>query len=122
IYRKFPRSYRNPCIAEMGGKNPAIVSASADLDAATDAVLKSAFGLPGQQCSACSRSYVHHSVARQVTALLVAKTDNISIAAAGAGSGRFGGRQGRGWCRKSGAGPYYGAALLREEGRTFMRD
>src|SRR5213593_4580869 len=27
IYRKFPRSFPKPCIAEMGGKNPAIVAA-----------------------------------------------------------------------------------------------
>jgi 1-pyrroline-5-carboxylate dehydrogenase len=47
--------YARPCIIEMGGKNPAIVTASADLDAAADGITRSAFGLSGQKCSACSR-------------------------------------------------------------------
>jgi 1-pyrroline-5-carboxylate dehydrogenase len=79
IYRKFSRSYPRPCIAEMGGKNAAIVAASADLDAATDGVLKSAFGLQGQKCSACSRIYVHTSLARPFADLLVEKINAIVI-------------------------------------------
>ncbi|HYS78523.1 MAG TPA: aldehyde dehydrogenase family protein, partial [Candidatus Dormibacteraeota bacterium] len=79
IYRKFPRAYPKPCIAEMGGKNPAIVCAGADLDAATEGILKSAFGLQGQKCSACSRIYVHRSVAKQFTGMLVEKTATIAI-------------------------------------------
>ena len=47
-----------PVVAEMGGKNPAIVSANADLDKAALGVMRSAFGLTGQKCSACSRVYV----------------------------------------------------------------
>jgi len=55
---KYPR----PCIAEMGGKNPAIVSRKADLDKAALGVMRSAFGLQGQKCSAASRLYVHEDV------------------------------------------------------------
>src|SRR6185295_15874065 len=58
IHRKFSTRYPKPCITEMGGKNPAIVAASADIDEASEGVLKSAFGLQGQKCSACSRIYV----------------------------------------------------------------
>jgi 1-pyrroline-5-carboxylate dehydrogenase len=40
----------------MGGKNPAIVTGSAaDLDVAAQAVARSAFGMSGQKCNACSR-------------------------------------------------------------------
>ena len=46
----------------MGGKNPAIVSALADLDVAAAGVARSAFGLSGQKCSACSRVYVQRDV------------------------------------------------------------
>src|SRR5439155_24115754 len=53
-----------PLIAEMGGKNPIIVSDKADLDKAVQGVFKSAFGYSGQKCSACSRVYVHKKVAR----------------------------------------------------------
>ena len=49
--------YFRPVIAEMGGKNPTIVTANADLDKAALGVMRSAFGLTGQKCSACSRVY-----------------------------------------------------------------
>jgi 1-pyrroline-5-carboxylate dehydrogenase len=47
----------------MGGKNPAIVMDSADLERAALGVFRSAFGMNGHKCSACSRLYVHESVA-----------------------------------------------------------
>ncbi|MGH9748569.1 MAG: aldehyde dehydrogenase family protein [Candidatus Polarisedimenticolia bacterium] len=79
IYRRFSRDYPKPCITEMGGKNPALVMPSADLDAAAEGVMKSAFGLQGQKCSACSRVYVHRSVAQEFTRALVQKTEAIAI-------------------------------------------
>src|SRR5262249_57309492 len=56
------RPVPRPLIIEMGGKNPAIITASADLDKATDGVMRSAFGAQGQKCSACSRVYVTKQV------------------------------------------------------------
>jgi 1-pyrroline-5-carboxylate dehydrogenase len=50
--------YARPALTEMGGKNPAIVSASADLAAAAEGLARAAFGLSGQKCSACSRAIV----------------------------------------------------------------
>ena len=47
-----------PCIAEMGGKNAAIVTKNADLERAVPGIVRSAFGLSGQKCSALSRVYV----------------------------------------------------------------
>jgi 1-pyrroline-5-carboxylate dehydrogenase len=79
IYRKFATRYPKPCIAEMGGKNPAIVTATADLDEASEGVLKSAFGLQGQKCSACSRIYVDKRVAKELTDRLIEKTGKIVI-------------------------------------------
>jgi 1-pyrroline-5-carboxylate dehydrogenase len=55
-----------PCIAEMGGKNAAIVTASADLDRAVPGIVRSAFGLSGQKCSALSRVYVVEAVADEL--------------------------------------------------------
>ena len=52
-----------PCIAEMGGKNAAIVTRHADLERAVPGIARSAFGLSGQKCSALSRVYVEESVA-----------------------------------------------------------
>jgi 1-pyrroline-5-carboxylate dehydrogenase len=48
---------QRPVIAEMGSKNPIIVTAEADLEIAARGVLASAFGYSGQKCSACSRLY-----------------------------------------------------------------
>ena len=71
--------YFRPVIAEMGGKNPAIVSASADLDKAALGVMRSAFGLTGQKCSACSRVYVDAAVKDAFVEKLVALTADITI-------------------------------------------
>ncbi|MEA2582503.1 MAG: 1-pyrroline-5-carboxylate dehydrogenase, partial [Thermomicrobiales bacterium] len=44
--------------AEMGGKDAIVVDASADVDAAIEGIVTSAFGFSGQKCSACSRAIV----------------------------------------------------------------
>ncbi len=49
-------------IAELGGKNPAIVTARADLAKAASGVARSAVGYGGQKCSACSRVFVEAAV------------------------------------------------------------
>ena len=49
---------------EMGGKNPTIVLADADLDLAATLVVRAGFGLTGQACTATSRVIVERSVAR----------------------------------------------------------
>jgi predicted delta-1-pyrroline-5-carboxylate dehydrogenase group 2 len=54
-------------IAEMGGKNCVIVAADADLDAAVEAIVASAFHFAGQKCSAASRVFVHAEVLEPFT-------------------------------------------------------
>ncbi|MGH0237089.1 aldehyde dehydrogenase family protein [Sinorhizobium meliloti] len=54
--------WMKPVIAEMGGKNPAYVTKNADIDRAAQGVVRSAFGLQGQKCSACSVVYVDNAV------------------------------------------------------------
>jgi len=68
-----------PCIAEMGGKNAAIVSRHGNLDDAALGVSRSAFGLSGQKCSACSRVYVEHTVFADFVAALHAATGKIAV-------------------------------------------
>jgi len=55
-----------PCIAEMGGKNPCIVTDRADLEQAAAGIVRSAYGMGGQKCSALSRLYVDRSVADEL--------------------------------------------------------
>lgn len=54
--------WMKPVIAEMGGKNPAYVTRHADIKRAAQGVVRSAFGLQGQKCSACSVVYVDNAV------------------------------------------------------------
>ena len=56
-------AYPRPCIAEMGGKNPCIVTARADLDRAAQGIVRRPTRMGGQKCSALSRVYVHADVA-----------------------------------------------------------
>jgi len=73
------RAVPRPLIIEMGGKNPAIITASADIDKATDGVMRSAFGAQGQKCSACSRVYLTKANREEFVQLLVEKTRKIKI-------------------------------------------
>jgi 1-pyrroline-5-carboxylate dehydrogenase len=67
------RSAPRPLILEMGGKNPAIVMRTADLEKATLGVGRSAFSAQGQKCSACSRVYVHRDITDKFLDLLIEK-------------------------------------------------
>ncbi len=79
IYKTFASDYPKPVICEMGGKNPTIVTRNADLDKASDGVLRSAFGFGGQKCSANSRVYVEREVYDEFVATLRDKTEKIKI-------------------------------------------
>jgi 1-pyrroline-5-carboxylate dehydrogenase len=70
LYHQFSSAYPKPIITEMGGKNPAIVCATADLDQAAEGIVRAAFGFGGQKCSACSRVYVDHDVKERFVASL----------------------------------------------------
>jgi 1-pyrroline-5-carboxylate dehydrogenase len=71
--------YPRPCIAEMGGKNPCIVTEHADLDRAASGIVRSAFGMGGQKCSALSRLYVHEQVADALIERMRAQIDAIRV-------------------------------------------
>src|SRR5438105_2933281 len=80
IYRTMANGlYPRPCIAEMGGKNACIVTANADLDRAADGIMRSAFGLSGQKCSAVSRIYVDDKVADALIEKLQEKIRAITV-------------------------------------------
>ncbi len=80
IYRQFAQGeWPRPCIAEMGGKNPAIVSRHANLEDAARGIVRSAFGLQGQKCSACSRVFVERDVKDKLTELILAETQAIKV-------------------------------------------
>jgi 1-pyrroline-5-carboxylate dehydrogenase len=80
IFRDFAGGrYVRPTILELGGKNPAIVSRNADLEHAATGILRSAFGLQGQKCSACSRVLIEEPVYNELVGRLVELTNKIVI-------------------------------------------
>jgi len=80
IYRAMANGlHPRPCIAEMGGKNACIVTARADLERAATGIVRSAFGLSGQKCSALSRIYVDAEVADALTKKLQQKIAAIKV-------------------------------------------
>lgn len=66
-------------VAEMGGKDGIVVDETADLDAAAQAIVASAFGFQGQKCSAGSRAVIVQSVYDEVVRKVTELTGKLSI-------------------------------------------
>ena len=80
MYRDFAnRNYVRPIVLELGGKNPAIVSRNANLEDAATGIVRSAFGLQGQKCSAASRVIVEEPVYDKLVARLKELTEKLTI-------------------------------------------
>ncbi|UCH61615.1 MAG: L-glutamate gamma-semialdehyde dehydrogenase [Fidelibacterota bacterium] len=66
-------------VAEMGGKDAIIIDEDADLDAATEGIIISAFGYQGQKCSACSRLIVHERIYEPLMERVVSGTEALKV-------------------------------------------
>jgi aldehyde dehydrogenase (NAD+) len=64
---------------EMGGKNPTVVLADANLDVAAATLVNAAFFSTGQKCTACSRAIVERAIYGPLVDKLVAKTRALKI-------------------------------------------
>ncbi len=80
IFRTFAGGrYVRPAILELGGKNPCVVTRNADLERASLGIIRSAFGLQGQKCSANSRIYVERPVYDKLVERLVDMTNKLTM-------------------------------------------
>jgi acyl-CoA reductase-like NAD-dependent aldehyde dehydrogenase len=68
-----------PCFLELGGKDPAIVTADADIDRATTAVLRGGVYATGQVCYSVERVYVHESIHDRFVDELVRKAKQVTL-------------------------------------------
>lgn len=68
-----------PTVLELGGKDPMIVCADADLERAASGAVWGAFTNAGQACLSVERVYVIRSVAEQFTHLCVGKTRKLRL-------------------------------------------
>jgi 1-pyrroline-5-carboxylate dehydrogenase len=66
-------------VLEMGGKDTIVVDETADLDAAADGVVASAFGFQGQKCSACSRVVAVEAIYEPLLEKVVERTRKLTI-------------------------------------------
>ena len=64
---------------ELGGKAPAIVFPDADLEATAQWVLDSRIGNNGQICNNAERLYVHKSIKKEFTELLLKKFEQVRV-------------------------------------------
>ena len=76
-----------PAFLELGGKDAAIVAASADLHIATSAVLWGATANAGQSCMSIERVYVAAEVADEFVDRLVSQAARLTTDGAGDGKG-----------------------------------
>jgi acyl-CoA reductase-like NAD-dependent aldehyde dehydrogenase len=79
-----------PAFLELGGKDPAIVLASADLEQATAAILWGGVVNTGQSCLSIERIYVDQSVLEPFVAQLVTKAERLQLAYPKLDSGEIG--------------------------------
>ncbi len=64
---------------EMGGKNPTLVLADANLDYAADVLVNGAFFSTGQKCTACSRAIIERPVFEALKEKLLQKTKALKV-------------------------------------------
>ncbi len=64
---------------ELGGKNPAVVLADADLRDAAAQIVRGAMGCTGQRCTATSRVYVERSVAPEFRNLIRQQVESLTV-------------------------------------------
>jgi len=79
LIKRFNRAKSRPMVVELGGKNPAIVTESADLDEAVHGISNAAFGYSGQKCSACSKVYVQKIIKTEFVEKLVKKSKSLKV-------------------------------------------
>ncbi len=66
-------------VLEMGGKDAVVVDETADIDAAVEGIVVSAFGFQGQKCSAGSRAIIVDEVYDEVVQKLKDRVEKIKI-------------------------------------------
>ncbi|MER3435974.1 MAG: aldehyde dehydrogenase [Leptolyngbya sp. ERB_1_1] len=79
-----------PAFLELGGKDPAIVLKSANLDLATSAILWGSVVNTGQSCLSIERIYVDQAIVQPFTELLVSKAIQLKLAYPTVNSGEIG--------------------------------
>jgi acyl-CoA reductase-like NAD-dependent aldehyde dehydrogenase len=78
VYRQVA-AHTGRCLMEMGGKNPFVVLADANIELAAHQAALGAFGSTGQRCTATSRIIVEESVQAAFEKALVARVNALHV-------------------------------------------
>jgi len=70
------------CPLELGGKNPMLVLADADVSAAVDGAIRGCFAGAGQVCVSVERIYVHESIYERFLELFAERTAQLKLGSA----------------------------------------
>lgn len=79
-----------PAFLELGGKDAAIVTASADLEVASSGILWGSTANTGQSCMSLERVYVEAPVAEELIEALLRKAASVTLAVPGPADGDLG--------------------------------
>ncbi|MCB1624849.1 MAG: aldehyde dehydrogenase family protein [Pseudomonadales bacterium] len=79
-----------PAFLEMGGKDPAIVLASADIDYASTILLRASVAATGQACQSVERIYVARSIHDKFVEMIVTKATHVGLNRADITRGQLG--------------------------------
>lgn len=72
------RYLQSPCL-ELGGKNPLVVTGSANIELAVEGALFSGFGTAGQRCTSMGTAMVHESVYEEFVEKLTKAAENAKV-------------------------------------------
>jgi len=84
-------NYLIPVVLELGGKDPMIVLADANIENAARGAVWGAFANCGQSCAGVERCYVHESIAEKFTDAVVAETKRLKLGTRASGAQEAGG-------------------------------
>lgn len=120
-----------PVFLELGGKDPAVVLEDADLDMATDAILRASVSATGHACQSLERIYVHRNIHDAFLKLLIAKAKEVPLNNEVISSGQLGPiifeqqaeiiRQHIADAKAKGAVVHYGGAIETHHGGLWCR-
>ncbi|HNX17028.1 MAG TPA: aldehyde dehydrogenase family protein [Methanoregula sp.] len=77
--RELTKDHLKALTLELGGSDPMIVMADADIPKAVDGALRGRFYNAGQICTAVKRLYLHEKIAEEFMRLLTAKVEALAV-------------------------------------------
>jgi len=77
--REMTRDHLKILTLELGGSDPMIVMADADIPKAVEGALRGRFYNAGQICTAVKRLYLHEKIAEEFMRLLTVKTEGLNV-------------------------------------------